>query len=215
MFSHKILLTSQILFSLSCVPDHLKKYSQQSPGLDPMVPQVDSQFVPQAPSSPPAAKKEAKVQDNYQRPRALIYPVGEKIFAFKMTKNKVWQTAIQVLIENYNITTIDKNSGVITTEWDRFLKDNVIFRNRVSVVISEVNRREVRLSIHNNYEKVLDNLPGKGHSNTWVPSTGGEEEIRRLVSNMAIALGQPLPTFFNQNQVTFEGAKSGKRKESF
>lgn len=126
--------------------------------------------------------------------QATIYPVDGQTFRFQMHDEKVWNAVIDVLMRNYNLTVVDRKSGVITTDWDSFYLDKKVYRNRVSIRVSRQSWGQSNLSIVNNLE-VLQNGAAKTEIDAvWLPAEAENSESARIIQNMASLLNQPHPT---------------------
>lgn len=144
-------------------------------------------------SSPPAKEKEVVVVERKApQERATIYSLGKNTFRFRLDEEDVWQAAIRVLMQNYNLTIIDPDSRVITTEWDSFYLNNDVYRNKISIYMQRRGRGEVDLTIHNNVEALKDGVVA-GVGTIWVPAEDKAGESGRIIQNLAISLHQPAP----------------------
>lgn len=123
---------------------------------------------------------------------ASIYAVSGNTFRFRLPYDEVWDSALNVLMNDYNIITLDKESGVITTEWDTFYLNDKVYRNKVSVHLKRPSWNVVDMLMYNNVEVLQSGDQTRGTS-IWLPSTHGKRELGRIVQNMALALNQNPP----------------------
>ena len=121
-----------------------------------------------------------------------IYPISDGAFRFKLPYTSVWNSLLDTLIGNYNFAIVDKNSGIITTEWDSFYLRDKILRNKLSVRLKRVSYNVVDVFFHNSVE-TLSNPGGGGISSEWLPYEEGREEIGRIVLSIATILRQQEP----------------------
>jgi len=121
-----------------------------------------------------------------------IYALDQQTFRFRLPFDQVWDGAISVLLRNYNLTIVDHQSGLLTTEWDSFFLDQQIYRNKVSMRIKKLAWDMVDVTIYNNVEILRTTGPG-GIASAWLPTDKGPQEVGRIVQNIAIALRQPAP----------------------
>lgn len=128
---------------------------------------------------------------------ASIFALDGNTFRFQLSFGRVWNSALDVLLENYNLNIVDRKSGVITTEWDSFYLDSKVYRNKVSLRIKKLAYNMVDVTIHNSVE-TLQSVGAGGVSSAWLPHPKSSEEMGRLVHNMAINLGQPRPVLPNE-----------------
>lgn len=189
----KIILKAAVacasLTFVACIPKHLKKYeagsSEKSKNPDALV----------NTSEAPKEKSRKKIKEEEQvasAQRASIYALDKQTFRFALKEAEVWDAALNVLMRNYNVTIVDRNSGIITTEWDSFYLNNEVFRNRVSIRIGKAN--VVDVMIHNNVEKLKDASQAAGTVGAvWLPADDPANEVGRLIQNMALVLNQPPP----------------------
>lgn len=164
------------LFGTACVPSYLQKYVNSN----------SSQEVGPYRSANGRQVKTGKT------PAAAIYAVSGNTFRFRMPYDDVWNSALNVLMNDYNITTLDKDSGVITTEWDTFYLNDKVYRNKVSLHLKRPSWNVVDVMIYNNVEVLQSGDQTRGTA-VWLPSTQGKRELGRLVQNMALALNQKSP----------------------
>ncbi|SME91676.1 hypothetical protein [Pseudobacteriovorax antillogorgiicola] len=138
---------------------------------------------------------------------AKIVAIDKNTFRFHLSFNDVWNTALDVLLENYNLTIVDRRSGVITTEWDSFFLDGKVYRNKVSLRVKKLNYSMVDVTIHNSVES-LQNVGHGGIASAWLPYPKNAEEMGRIVHNMAINLGQPKPVLPREMIATYGDQKA-------
>lgn len=154
----------------ACLPGHLQKYR---PTTGQEVRQSEPDVQRAARQAPPARKI------------AAIYPVGRRTFRFRLPYTDVWNAALDVLMNNYNLTIVDSQSGVITTEWDSYFLNERVYRNRISLRIRQSAWNEVDVTLYNNLENLRENV--------WLPATGGSRELGRVLRNMALQLKKRPP----------------------
>ncbi len=156
-----------------------------------------------------AAKGAATSPANVQPPvRATIYAVDKQTFRFALREADVWEAALNVLLRNYNLTIVDKGSGILTTEWDSYFLNQEVFRNRLSMRIARNSWNTVDMTIHNNVERLRDASQATGAVGAvWLPAEDGANETARVVQNMALVLSQPPPVL--PPNATVAGAAPG------
>lgn len=169
-----ILLSGAMLSA--CMPSYLKKYDRSGP----------TQEVT------PYASVDGRQQKVTKKSRATIYAVGNSTFRFRLGYDQVWTGALNVLMNNYNITTLDKDSGIITTEWDTFYLNEKVYRNKVSMHLKRTAWNTVDLVMYNNVE-MLHSGDAKSGNAIWLPAAPNKREVGRIVQNMALALNQAPP----------------------
>lgn len=195
-----IAFATLICVTTGCLPAVLDKYRQKatsgSPGAsiagaveDPLLPRTkDADDRSQYQTSGSSAGREPYVQ------RSTIYALNKQTFRFAMRENDVWETALNVLLRNYNLTIVDRSSGVITTEWDSFFLDKDVYRNRLSLRIFRSARDQVDVIVHNNVERLRDaSQATNAVGAVWLPAEDRGSEVNRIIQNMALLLNQPPP----------------------
>lgn len=174
----------------ACVPAFLEKYrkegaqKREAHGVEPVAASDARHLQSEAPgqAGPSAA------------PRATIYAVDKTTFRFDLKEGDVWETALDVLMRNYNVTIVDRQSGIITTEWDSYFLERAVYRNRVSLRLARNSRGGVDLIIHNNVERLRDaSRATETVGAVWLPADDPANETARIVQNMALLLNQPPP----------------------
>lgn len=141
-----------------------------------------------------------------------IYAIDTNTIRFKMGREQVWNAALRVLIHNYNLNIVNKESGIITTEWDSFYLGEKIYRNKISLHLVAVGWGAVDLIIHNNIEILFTPFHSKSTGGlAWIPTRDITKEVSRVVHNMAISLNQPIPVLPSE---MVKGASKGKWEQS-
>ncbi len=122
--------------------------------------------------------------------RGKTFFVDDKTFRFPSMYEEVWDSTLTALMRNYNLTIVDKDSGIITTEWDTYFLKGQVYRNKVSVRLKRVYRALTELTVHNNVEKLQDSGSLSKNSGTllWLPSEEGKSETFRIVHNLSTLL---------------------------
>ncbi len=177
---------------VACFPKHLKKHDSDSSARSKNPDALTSSADPAVPSGKEKSRKKTREAEQPATQRASIYALDKQTFRFALKEAEVWDAALNVLLRNYNVTLVDRNSGIITTEWDSFYLNNEVFRNRVSLRIGKSNAVDVM--IHNNVEKLKDASQVAGTVGAvWLPADDPANEVGRLIQNMALLLNQPPP----------------------
>lgn len=186
----------------ACVPAHLQKYRtghNASPSASSSGESARDATLPGDPSLPAGdqpvrAKSASTGSGKGAGGGATIYAVDKQTFRFQLREADVWETALNVLMRNYNLTIIDRSNGIVTTEWDTYFLDGAVYRNKVSLRIRGSGRGAVDLSVHNNVERLRDASQATGAVGAvWLPAEDAANEVARLVQNMALLLNQPPP----------------------
>ena len=177
---------------VGCVRDLLNKYQSPSASRSQQARQEQTR---KSPAAPVSSNRGANKPNHPDHPS--IYAVDKNRFRFRLPIEEVWDSTLDVLLQNYNLTIVDRRSGVITTEWDSFYLDNNIYRNKVSIRMKKLSWDLVDVTIYNNVEVFKPAGPG-GISATWLPTERGPQEVGRIVQNLAISLRQPAPVLPNE-----------------
>jgi hypothetical protein len=175
----------------ACVPRHLEKYRTKDAA--------------PAGGSPTSAQR--VVDPITTNDRAPIRMIDQQTFRFHLRSESVWKAAIDVLIKNYNITMLNRETGLMTTEWDSFYLENKLYRNRVSLHFKRLSWDIVDVTVMNNVETMGFAEDGQ-LTNIWLPSEDQAGESMRIVNNMARLLNQPLPSVLtSQGPIAADGTK--------
>ena len=160
----------------SCVPSHLQKY-RRDPGID-----QDAKAMSEIP--PPTAA--ADVQSRGNAP-LVMDPIDKQTFRFHAGEALVWEAALGVLVRDYNLTVVDRTSGLMTTEWDSSASPDAPRRNKISLLIRRTSWQSVEVTIHNS-EEVFGTGVNEG---IWSKAGDGSAETLRVAKNIALRLGAP------------------------
>ena len=171
----------------SCIPAHLQKYRRGGAGPTPAMNNGSDSDKAMFAKPQQKATVDSKTQ-------ATIYAIDDQTYRFLLKSEDVWDTALSVLLKNYNLTIVDKNSGIVTTEWDSFYLNNKVYRNKISMRVRRISWNQVDVTIRNNVERLHDATEAAGSLGTvWLPSDDIAGETARIVQNMALVLNQPPP----------------------
>lgn len=217
-FPANVALACVALMCAACIPGHLRKYDKNAPqsaaSSNPDFLGASDLTLPREKEKDTSLRKRSKdrSQEVATQPaaqRATIYAVDKRTFRFAMKEADVWDAALNVLLRNYNVTIVDRQNGIITTEWDSFYLNNAVFRNRVSLRISKNQWSAVDLTMHNNVEKLKDASQAAGTVGAvWLPADDPANEVGRIVQNMALVLNQPPPVMPPQGAIARDVEKT-------
>ncbi len=171
----KICFFLLVSLMVGCLPKHLDKYRNKK-----------------ASASEPVNGSSLSSSNEGAKKQATIYAVDKQTFRIHLRGENVWKASLDVLLKNYNITILDKDSGLITTEWDTYYLNNQVFRNKVSMRMNRVSWNVIELTILNNVEVLRENDSGVV-SNVWLPARDEAGETSRIIQNIALLLNQPPP----------------------
>ena len=164
-----------LVFTQTGCLSNLAKYSRQNNAAP-----VASTSATTAAAAPAATK------------RTSVAQISEGVFRIALPYDRTWDSLVDILLKNYNLQIVDRQSGILTTEWDSYYLDGKVHRNKLSLRIKRLGTNGVDLTIHNNVE-VLSRLPDGGVAEVWLPTDRVKPEIGRIVQNLAIASGLPKP----------------------
>jgi hypothetical protein len=181
----KVIAILAVLLNWGCVPGHLSKYTREGAKTKAPVKELGAEGALGKANSVATASPTVPTA-------ATVYPVDAQTYRFMLPREDVWEGILDVLLKNYNLTIVDRESGIITTEWDSYFLNQSVYRNKVSVRLRASGRKGVDLVIHNNVEKLNQQL-GTPTNGVWLPSEDVANESTRIAQNIAIALNQPLP----------------------
>lgn len=167
-----------------CLPPYLAKYRQQKgsageSGGSHMTVQREPTPASVGEEAPPPPARSAGPRLSQVDPQTfrIPAPIGE-----------VWGSAVDVLVKNYTLTALDPQTGVISTEWDTYYKDDMTYRNKLTLRLKAVTPQETELLVANTLQSLGYPLESQG-AEVWLPTEGSEEEIVRVAKNVAILLG--------------------------
>ena len=166
-----------------CIPPYLAKYQKADGPYQPVTAQKSQMESPQSNQRHVQAAPASK---------ASIYLIDKNTFRFVLGQPQVWDGAVDVLLRNYNLNIVDKNSGIITTEWDSYYLGDKVYRNKISMLIKRNGWNGVDVIIYNNMEVLKEGASGNAPT-IWLPTKGDNRETGRIVQNMATYLNQPAP----------------------
>ena len=123
---------------------------------------------------------------------AAVVPIEGNKFRFHQPFANVWNGALDILLENYNLTIVDRRSGIITTEWDSFYIGDKVYRNKLSLRLKKISFNMVDVTIHNSVES-WKAMNENGLQAAWMPAKVEQNEMVRIIQNMAVAMKLPKP----------------------
>jgi len=155
---------------------------------------VQAPYAPTAGEGTSASSPAEAPQPGRERLPTFV-AIDEQSFRVLLRDEQVWNAAIEVLMRNYNLTTIDRASGLVTTEWDSFYLNQSVYRNKVSLRVTRLSYGSCQLSIVNNVEVLRDGSAAAAGTigPIWLPSRDEAQEARRIVRNIALLLKQSPP----------------------
>ncbi|MCB9228358.1 MAG: hypothetical protein H6618_01980 [Deltaproteobacteria bacterium] len=118
---------------------------------------------------------------------------GKGSWLIPASHNDVWGGMLEILLKNYNLSTISEESGVITTEWDKYYSGSRLYRNKISLRISPLHYKTVSLTLRNTTEELQGGIDNGVLGQTWIPADDRGEESGRLLKSLALWLGLPSP----------------------
>lgn len=194
-----------------CLPSVLEKYMQKQSPRPSSSPTTEDPFLPRTRETDGQNLASASTgvvgRELTNSTKSTIFALNNQTFRFTVRESEIWDTALNVLLRNYNLTIVDRASGVITTEWDSFFLDQDVYRNRLSLRIFKSGRDQVDVIVHNNVERLRDaSQATNAVGAVWLPAEDHGTEVNRIIQNMALVLNQPPP-------VLAPPAKVAKRSE--
>lgn len=183
----KLLAVSVLLGACSCVSENLKSLFVDDPVGSPTAPQANSEG--QKNSALPTVAKQVQQAD--ANDLFLIQHMKDNNFSVYGKPKQVWRALITVLSKDYHLQAIDRTSGVISTDWDTYYKNQEVYRDRVSIrLIGSNDEAESKLQVVMKVDRqILDkNISGPA---LWLPAQETEKEAMRIVNNIAAVLKVP------------------------
>ncbi len=212
--------------TFSCIPDYLKKYrgssgagsneletsrqngftnnSQEDPlnSPDPFAP-IDTDPAPRLGSTgsePQGFFTQKSTSKSASNSGSTLVKSAQTVL-YKANTKDVWDAALKVLLMNYNITLLDKELGVISTDWDNYYQADRLLRNKVTMHIKKTSWVTSEVTINSSLEKysisVSDVTYNKELTETglWLPDTDQGIESSRIFKNIARLLNLTEPVF--------------------
>ena len=121
----------------------------------------------------------------------IVVPNGEGAFYIKASAQHSWETLMSVLIKDYPLSVVEKESGLLATGWKSRYQEGSVIRERLSAQITGVARNESELRFYLQTE-ILSNgtaaqLAALGL--VWLPQTSPKN---RRLDMLAEELNQAL-----------------------
>ncbi len=151
--------------------------------------------------SKPSEKQVNEVSSSKNLPKDTVpiqkvHQLGKGSYRIEESESAVWEAMTDVLIKNYNINVLDRENKVITTEWDSFYMDGLVYRNKVTAKLNKYGWGTTDIMIVNNVEVLKDSFAQiKTVGPVWFPDEDKAGESERIISNVAVLLGQSRPVF--------------------
>ncbi len=181
------------IFMCGCIPAHLQKYQKNSQGGDAPSNEIAEPDMTFSGVDPTAGRTPQKSWNSGSSPTPAIYPIDQQTYRFQVKDSDVWDAVLSVLLKNYNLTIVNRETGIITTEWDSFYLKQTVYRNKVSVRVRRISWNASDVTIHNSVERLQDGSSAGTVGAVWLPAEDVANESARLVQNMALALNKTPP----------------------
>jgi hypothetical protein len=199
-----------------CLPPALAKYRDPSGAkkndvltLDALIPSSQaedprnrsegSKSQPIGKASDGAVKGARVGQGNRSQSRSespSISAIDGQTFRISARDEDVWEALLDVLLRHYTLTIVDRQGGIIATEWDTFTRGKVAYRNKIALRTRKSGRNTIDLTIRNNVERLRGLGEGGGTlGGVWLSSDDPSQEVRRIVQNLATLLEIEPPMF--------------------
>jgi len=136
----------------------------------------------------------------FVRSKGTFYQTDQNTYFIGFHETDVWETILDVLIKNYSLAIVDKDDGVLSTDWDSFYIGKRVYRNKLSFRIKKTllrgeRQKGVEFVVHNNVERLGDSHHDSvGFGFVWLPAQDPIDEITRIVQNMALLFKIPPPS---------------------
>ncbi|MBP9707954.1 MAG: hypothetical protein KBD78_09925 [Oligoflexales bacterium] len=222
-----VMLLLQLML-IACIPDVLKKYTEGAGSSGPDASSysesaaISDDPYSNMPGPSPGSSPKSLSSSSYrplpsQKNADAISVIDPQTFRFKTNLNSAWDNTLQVLLKNYHISILDKKSGIITTDWDRYYIGEQVYRNRITLHFKPLSWNMTQVTVHNSVEVLKASLSdgeelaevAGGSNGVWLPTPENNAEVRRIIKNMAILLRMPAPQFQDNSHI----AKSPKDSE--
>lgn len=190
----KVLLIQLLVLGFlgaACTPSYLRKYTKRSenasgPGAD-----VQTNKTKKRSLFGSKAKK--------TKPTPSVYAIDDQTYRFKADKGDLWDSLLSVLLKNYNLNIVDRSSGVITTEWDKFVLNDNYYRNKLSIRVQPISHNLSQITVHNAVEQLQRSEVGSGFTNLWLPVKDEAQETSRIIQNVSVVMNFQPPANVRSN----------------
>lgn len=140
--------------------------------------------------------------------RPSIFAIDGQTFRISARDEDVWEALLDVLLKHYTLTIVDRQGGIIATEWDTFTRGKVAYRNKIALRMRKSGRNTIDLTIRNNVERLRGLGEGGGTlGGVWLSSDDPGHEVRRIVQNLATLL-EVEPPMFPSDSLSARGPSS-------
>ncbi len=131
-------------------------------------------------------------QNATQQEGVTIQQLSDSQYKIPANALNVWDALVEILIHNYNFSLLNKELGILTTEWDSYYVGQDIYRNKVSIHLRSLSNYESTIAFRNNVEALYKTSPTT-YQPVWVPSEDKSAEIKRILGNLASMLNLKSP----------------------
>jgi hypothetical protein len=111
--------------------------------------------------------------------------VGENAWRTSVPAKVVFQNLSRILAQNYVLANVNRKQMTAATEWDKFLIDGRMFRNRVSVSVFPVTSRSTEVVVHNAVEYYEGDAAHTLKDSQWIPTGDVTNEVQRIVGALS------------------------------
>lgn len=129
-------------------------------------------------------KKTQQVKRELERSLPL-QKVDANVWRTSLPAGVAFQTLTRILSQSYVLGQVDRKQMAIATEWDKFLIEGKMFRNRVSAGVFAISARSAEIVIRNSVEYYDGEKSMNLREANWVPTADVTDEVQRIVSTLA------------------------------
>lgn len=107
--------------------------------------------------------------------------VDENVWRTNMSAAVAFRTVTRVLSQNYVLQKVDKAGLTVSTEWDKFMVEKRMFRNRVTATVFPVSARSTEIVIKNDVQYYEGEKSANMNQAHWLPTADITDEVSRIV----------------------------------
>jgi hypothetical protein len=112
---------------------------------------------------------------------ATLQQVDDNVWRTGLNAQLAFQTITRVLSQSYVLQKVDKSALLVTTEWDKFLVEGRMFRNRMFVTVFPVSKRSTEIVIRNDVQYYEGDKKNTMNQAQWIPTADLTDEVSRVV----------------------------------
>ena len=110
-----------------------------------------------------------------------LQQVEDNVWRTSLNAQSAFQIVTRVLSQSYVLQKVDKNALTVSTDWDKFLVEGRMFRNRMFVTVFPVSKRSTEIVIRNDVQYYEGDNKNTLNQSQWIPTADITDEVSRVV----------------------------------